>query len=298
MNSNDSWILDAMYLDESKVRNKTCFDIWRSLNDSQMKHRNIEGHFVELFINHQSIGLYCFAEKFTSTKLNTTTESVFYKGSDNKPNTQFEVLPKGNPNKGHWGDWLQEIPDAKQKITWDSFEELLELAVKKEDIVFMNQIHKELDLDIAIDYYLFINLINGYDNMGKNWMFYQEKKTDLYTIVPWDLDATWGRAHDANKVDYTWTISNHLFDRLITLNPQNFKQRLKQRWTILRSQKFSAAVLIATFKSNFDVIRVSNVEEVERRCWNSSLDLDKEEAYITQWLQNRLSFVDNHIQNL
>ena len=162
----------------------------------------------------------------------------------------------------------------------------------------MNQIHKELDLDIAIDYYLFINLINGYDNMGKNWMFYQEKKTDLYTIVPWDLDATWGRAHDANKVDYTWTISNHLFDRLITLNPQNFKQRLKQRWTILRSQKFSAAVLIATFKSNFDVIRASNVEEVERRCWNSSLDLDKEEAYITQWLQNRLSFVDNHIQNL
>lgn len=298
MKSNNRWILDAMYVDKSRVRNKTSFDIWRSLNITTNKHRAIKGELVELFINHESRGIYCLSEKFTPTQLQTTTSSVLYKGMRNMATTQFRAVPHAPANKSYWGDWLQEIPDSGVEVKWDALEQLLHLTVHAQDMVFIDKIDQHLDLDIAIDYYLFINLINGYDNMGENWFFYQENKLGKLLIIPWDMDATWGRSHESEAIPPTWIITNALFERLIELNPKGFKQKLKQRWSYLRSNIFALSRLNSFFDKNLNALQFSNVTEVENRRWNSGLNLSEERIYINQWIQDRLLFLDSHIVNL
>ena len=51
-----------------------------------------------------------------------------------------------------------------------------------------------IDIDNAIDYTLFINLLQGDDNLYKNYYLCVKETDDGYYsyICPWDLDVTWG----------------------------------------------------------------------------------------------------------
>ncbi len=66
--SDNSWILDAMAIDRIRMRNRVCFDIWNAMSrtpyTTKSGNRNgTEGVFVELFLNSQYHGLYCFTDK-------------------------------------------------------------------------------------------------------------------------------------------------------------------------------------------------------------------------------------------
>lgn len=297
MTAGEKWTLDAMYVDRARGRNKLCFELWNSLNDPmQNKHKSVEGKLVELFVNNQSMGLYCLSKKFTSPTLQA--DGLLYEGRDNTPHTEFQEVPKGQTNKSHWGHWQQSDLNKNTGVEWESFESFLRLVVEGTDAAFVSNIDQHLDLDIAIDYYLFINLINGSDNVGKNWFFYQESQQSPFLILPWDMDATCGRNHDGSALWYTTVITNGLFDRLLTLNPNNYRQKLKQRWNALRSQQFSNQNLESMLHKHFQQLHHYQLLETERRKWDSTLDWDIEAAYMKNWFNNRLTFLDSYIAGL
>lgn len=64
----NSWILDAMAVDKTRMRNRVCFDLWNDMSktpyETNFKNRNgTEGVFVEVFINGEYHGLYCMTDK-------------------------------------------------------------------------------------------------------------------------------------------------------------------------------------------------------------------------------------------
>jgi hypothetical protein len=64
----NSWILDAMAIDRTRMRNRVCFDVWNSMSrtsyDTKYDNRNgTNGVFVEVFINGEYNGLYCLSDK-------------------------------------------------------------------------------------------------------------------------------------------------------------------------------------------------------------------------------------------
>lgn len=292
---NRKWILDAMFIDQSRLRNKTSFDLWNSM-PGPANHIGIESEFVEVFINNRPQGIYCFIEHYTKELLDMNSQSVLYKGTDNSIITKFDSLPKEAPNSAIWADWEQEYPKPSEIIAWEDFEAMSELIVKGSNTAFKSNISQLINLDNVIDYFLFINLCGGSDNIGKNWFFFKQDNAGKFNILPWDMDGTWGRSPFADELGYSMIVTNRFFKRLEETNADNYVLRLKARWEELRSLTFSEANLIALFNSNFNKLISSEIVDLENELWPTNLNLDEEQTYITTWISNRLVFMDAHFE--
>ena len=122
-----------------------------------------------------------------------------------------------------------------------------------------------------------------------------EKK---FKILLWDLDATWGRTSQGYTRSYNKTNENNLFSRLLELNTNDFRNKVKNRWELLRSNQFSEATIKALFESNLNQLANYNAEELENTKWNSNFNIQAEKQYINSWISNRLIFLDNYFSNL
>jgi spore coat protein CotH len=295
LKKNSKWILDAMYIDKARCRKKVSNALWESTSKTGDQ-TTVRSVYTEVFLNNKSLGLYCFTENYSEEFLNLNSQSVLYKGIDNSLVTYFNELPSGNPASSKWADWEQKFPNPSERIVWDDFKSLSELIVNGSDAAFTESIASMINLDNVIDYYLFINLCGGADNLGKNWQFLKYSPTAKFIIVPWDLDATWGRNATGDMQTFENQLTNRLFERLQSSNPENYNQRLKQRWHQLRSEQFSESHLIALFSDNFSSLQHSTILETENRLYQQSLNLQQEQAYIATWIINRLHYLDELFQ--
>lgn len=291
--NNNKWSLDALYKDESLLRNKLSYEIWAKLNQESIK-----SNFVEVFLNSESLGLYRLSENFTSSKLNLTNESSMYAGIENSKISKFNLLPSREPKSIFWEDWEQLYPDPSTKIYWDDFKSLANLIVNSSDFEFIARIENEIEINQLIDYYLFIELCYAYDNAGKNWRFLKLNQQSKFNILLWDVEATWGRNHLGNERGHHLTIYNNLFDRLINLNPNNFVSKVKTRWLSLRDNEFSLLKINEILDSNVNQLSKYRIIDIDNQVWNKSTNLLAEKDYITVWIRNRVVFLDSHINNL
>lgn len=293
MEKNTKWSLDGMFSDQSKQRNHASFEIWNSLGNESIKAK-----YVEVFVNNESLGLYRMGENYTETLLDLNSNSVLYTSVENSGITKFEYLSTQEPNKGIWEHWEQIFPDPSVEIHWNDFYLMTKLITEGSDNEFISEIKNHIEFDNLIDYYLFINLCYGYDNVGKNWYFNKQYPEDKFTILPWDLDATWGRKHDGTVLDFNIAVTNSLFERLIQLNPFDFKLKVKNRWNSLRTQQYSATSILDCFERNY--LELTNYEIIgtENSIWNTDVNLNLEKNYIESWVNNRLVFLDNYFNNL
>ncbi len=295
MKSNHKWILDAMYIDLSRVRNKSAFDVWKSID---AKYIGIGSKYVEVFVNSSSMGLFAFNENYTPEYLNLTGESVLYEGIDNSEETFFNRFSDDKPNSAIWEEWEQKYPDPEEELLWDDFQKLCQLIAEGSDEDFIHTINQHVKMDLLIDYYLFVNLCQGYDNVGKNCFFLKRNLNDKFEIIPWDLDATWGRDAKSNLTEHHTQVTNNLFKRLIELNPNHYVERLTNRWYELRASALSESYLLNVFDQNFSMINDYHIIPFENQIWQQGLNLEVEKAYIQQWIHEHLIFLDDYFNGL
>ncbi len=293
LNTNKKWILNGMFIDKSKIRNKVSFDLWKSMAGN-IEHVNVESRYVEVFVNHSAKGLYVLTEKYTEQQLNLDQQAVFYEGVDNSDVTEFKVYPSKKPTSAEWEGWEQLFPEPSQVIEWTDFENLSQLIAKGTDSDFKNNIGQLIDLDNVIDYYLLLNICYGTDNLGKNWHFLKRSPAAKFQIVPWDLDGSWGRNPVATPLGYAAIASNHFYRRLEELNPDNYNARLKQRWLELRSTAFLETNISNLFNDNFEILEQYKIIPFENNLWQTDINLISEQAYMNNWLTNRLIFLDDY----
>ncbi len=298
MNSNNDWILDAMWIDCGRLRNKTSFELWKKFDEE--KNDGISSKFVELYINNEHQGLYCFNENINSEFFSLTNEdAVLYKAiSWENGATGFGVYESNPPLNYFWSGWEQKYPDPKIEINWKPLSELRRLAVNESDDVFRSQITSFIDIDNFIDYYILLNIVSASDNTGKNTFLVKANSQDKFHILPWDIDGSWGLSWDGSHDGYTSILSNNLFDRLIETNPDDFVNKLKFRWSSLRAGVLSNIELKKLFADNFNLINNSDIIEIENKKWESNIDMDEEEEYLMNWLENRTDFLDNYFNDL
>lgn len=296
---NEDWILDAMYNDPSRLRNKVSFEIWQAMNP--LKHHGIQSKFVELYLNNDYQGIYCLNEKINAEKLGLNhPEAVLYKTTAwGDGTTTFEQLNSNMPHHSNsWDGWEQKYPIPKNRIHWAPLHQLRDFIINENDHNFSTQINTFIDLDLFIDYYIFLNLTSAFDNTGKNIIWVRQNATAPFFITPWDLDGSLGQFWDGSPTNTTTILSNHLFDRLLQTNSNNFKQRLKNRWFLLRGNVFSSSHLNSIYDNNFAEIGTSDILFWENLKWNSHIDIAQQQYYIINWTQDRLLFLDDYFTNL
>ena len=72
----ENLILDAMYNDKARMRNRLCYDIWNQIDslpyevsEGHSKVNGTQGRYVEVFVDGAYNGVYCITDKKNSTLL-------------------------------------------------------------------------------------------------------------------------------------------------------------------------------------------------------------------------------------
>lgn len=311
MYRDDDWILDALYADSSRIRNRVSFDLWNDMQVDavergyQTKYSGIKGRYIELFLNNDYQGLYCLNERVEAKMLQikkeqTGQQGYLYKSESWSGATTFSGLPELTIDEsGHWSGWEQKYPDPNEEYDWEPLFNFVDFVVNSANQQFKTSIGDYFVLDQAIDFYILVNLIKGADNVGKNIFLSSESGESPFYISPWDMDATWGRDWLGYKVDSRSVMTLNLYRRIIEQNPEHFRENLKKRYTQLREEILTHDALQQKFHHYFDVFEESGVIIRENERWpESTVNIQREMDYLSNWSVERFSYLDNYFQHI
>lgn len=228
LRNDNNWILDAAFIDPSRIRNRVSTDIWNDFRtapyyaDREPKARTAtRGRMVEVFLNGVYDGIYCMTEKLDRKqlklrKLDTHEEGgvtiadplqhgQLYKAVEWHYTSYFGyeggsftgVLPSEPLNTSDaWGGWEVKYPDLGdgEPFDWAPLYNHVAFMSTCTDAQFKREVANRFDLPVMRDYYLLQEMALATDNTAKNiyWFIYDAAESTKMSLAPWDFDGTWG----------------------------------------------------------------------------------------------------------
>jgi hypothetical protein len=306
MYQHHDWMLDGAYMDRSLMRNRVSFEIWDKMQknapeQSDLLPSAIDGRFIELFINNSYCGVYCLSEKTDHIKLGIETgnnHGYLYKAEDWSDATKLEGLSDTTRSNRTWAGWELKYPDDQTSGSWTPLYGFIEdLNAARHDAAG-NRLETAVSSDQLIDYYLFLNLLNGADNVGKNVFLAKKTKNGPFYFCPWDLDATWGRDWETKPSVYNSMLTFHAFEKMRSLEPEKYSKQLKQRWFHLRNTTLQPDSVVGLFLGYQHLLNHSGASRREQERWPGSLDnLDAETKYIDEWSRKRIEYMNQYFSS-
>ncbi len=316
MRQDDDWILYPAYNDQEKVRNVFCANLWKAscADDNALGvDTGTEYKYLELFMNGEYWGLYALGYPIDEKQLMLDPDSGedgLYKGVIWSADGSIAFTEGGNPVGFRIKGAVNEA-----KRNWapllDYYYALWEGRGDNE------RLYAGIDIDNAIDIYLFFNLIQGGDNVGgkniKNLYLAiragENGPTALY--APWDMDLTWGNwfANDlsVNLVSpYQLTPSNHVLmqsgylNQILVNGDGGAWDRIYEKYRRLRESAWSDETIGAMLDAYEREIYLSGAYRREMERWpegtytEASAGLDTFRAYVAQ----RLRETDRYYEEL
>lgn len=289
--------LKAYYTDPLLARDpvnaKIGGDIWatqKNLPEGMITADNfgfIDGFPIKLFINGRFQGIYSFnlakgdygdvkaaisAEKDTDiTRYNAIPDDgVKLDGSD------FSMITPDDPT-----------PEIKQSAT-----NLAKFIATADQAAFSSKLSDYLDVDSAIDYLIFNNIVANGDAWAKNQTLVTYDGTKWY-LHPYDLDVAYGTGYDGSMTDDNLTglygidvIKNNLFDKLNQYMPD----KIKARYTELRSW-LTPAYVIRRYRDWVEAVGLGNYK-LEHDKWNNPNWQDNDFNRLKRHIYRRFKYLD------
>lgn len=310
LRNDNSWILDAMYVDQARMRNRLCTDIWNSFNnvpyadDEPEALNGTRGYMTEVFLNNEYLGLYCLTERLDRKQLKINKQyGKMYKADDWSKEVNFKGVSTFDNNSSDWGGWEFEYPEPGDEPApdWSYLYNAVNFICNSSREDFVKQISGIVDVNNMADYYLFMNILDAQDNQSKNTFFsFRDSRNDnkfFYSV--WDLDATFGRSWDGTYSQFIIGAGeNNLLDRLIVFNPNNFVQLVKDRWNVLKNNQLSKSTVTDRIEAYRKLLVNTNAFAREKARWNNfTQDIDAETDYMKQWYSTQYDMLDTYIKN-
>ena len=312
----NSWILDAMAIDRTRMRNRVCFDVWNDLSvtpyDTDYNGRNgTEGIFVEVFINKEYNGIYCLTDKIDRKLLdlkkaqvdeegNVTTRGVLYKGEKWGDYTDIWLLgyEEADTDTTAWNAWELQYPDDyPSQDAWQPLMDLIDFCSEAtSDDEFLEAYQDWFYADNLADYALFTMALNVGDNAYKNTFFSVKNinKGHCFLLTPWDMDMSlggnWNGDIDSSLVSFRRYNSVAPYNRLIWHNLDNFKQLLASKWEEYGETLFSCDAIARRLDDYAELFTNSGAWKREYNKWNGNpvplqADIADELAYVKNWYE-------------
>jgi len=222
LRTDNNWVLDAMYNDPARMKNRLSTDFWLDFstrpyyaNQEPDLVNGTRGHFVEVFLNDAYDGLYCMTEKIDRQQLDvkklveaTPTTPVIQRGSVVKADdwsdaTWFGLtsrrgyLSTPTSNAESWYRFDVKYPDVAEgePFDWTNLSDAVEVVTYHTAVATFETKVADYDMPVFLDYYLFMELLLLTDNHGKNFFVscYDQTVSPKISLTPWDLDSSWGR---------------------------------------------------------------------------------------------------------
>lgn len=262
--------LKANYIDQTHARNIICARLWskacdtrENLNERLASAPNngaIDGFHIKLYANGVYQGLYTW---------NIPKDGWMF-GMDNNGNEAVyccEVQTAAGQFRqevlADESDWSLEYPDTDEvnASVLTGFNNLVRVVRDTTDDEFIAQLPTVLDVEAAIDYYLFCYYFAALDQLGKNMIMVTYDGGATWIPSAYDNDSTWGSQWDGNSmIAYNYACPEQyecsqslLWERIESL----FGERMYHRYLQLTGTNapWSLANIINEIEDFYDIPR-------------------------------------------
>lgn len=277
----NKYVLKANYVDHAHARNIISANLWSEIVASRADYdslpvemrtspRNgaIDGFPIKLYVNGTYQGVYTWNIGKDDWMWGMDEDNADHilmcaETNDNgkKISTpcNFRALWSGS-NESYW---TVEVGTNSTSVK-TALNNLIQFVMDNDGDNFRNGIGQYLDIQSAIDYYIFMYDICGLDGLAKNMLLatYDGKK---WICGAYDMDSTFGLWYDGSKFvsteyacpeDYQET-NSLLWERI----EKNFMHELKARQAELRASVLSYSNIVTHFERFMDVIGLELYEE-------------------------------------
>ena len=279
--SDDDYILNPMWFDDIKVREKLAMDLWNQMADekgSSLKMTN--GEYCELITNGSYEGLRVLQNKIERSYLKLDAEDTLLKGKNVNPGT---VKPP---------EEVYEViySEQSQEVTFRTIG----------DFFYMTDF-TNVNLDSWVDMQLLMHLGNMVDNEAYKNTYYvieREGNKESLSFIPWDTDMSFGVYwNDGFKLmpesveSITYRIE---YDQLKAQYPQ-LDEMLAKRWKELRQTIFTEENIYGKLNEYYTILDKSGAvgRDLNVLGWYSWGYEDTREG-MSSYIQRRLEVLDTN----
>ncbi|WP_233635884.1 CotH kinase family protein [Hymenobacter setariae] len=303
MRTDNKWNMQALFNEPMRANSKVANELWQEMSQLYYKDKEpaakngIAMAYVELFVNDEYKGIYTIGERIDKKQLKlkkytNTIKGELYKGAYWDGAVLFTSLPDFDNNSPNWGGFEYKHPE--EYTDWKNLYDFVRFVEKSSDADFVKQYQGKFDLQNAVDYYIFMNVLRATDNYGKNLYIAKYNAGEPYFYVPWDLDGVFGNnwmgLNDNTTNDI---VTNGFYKRLNQdCSPSGFRSVLARRWAELRTTILTSDYIMAKFVANNTYLRTNGVYQREHAVWSGYNYDDKQLAYTADWLTRRLDYLD------
>lgn len=335
--NDNNWIIEACSADPTVMRNRVSTDLWNDFStdpyyvrsgeeSADEVHSGTRGRFVEVILNGSYHGLYTFTEKTDRKQLklkklkdDVAIRGLLYKSGSygieglmgyDKSNDTFGNAAQeyDNYNKEEvWAGYEIKYPDYEEEpIDWEPLYNAINFVSLSSDEEFAKQVEEYFDRPVLDDYYLLLEIIKAYDNVGNNvfYYIYNIQDSKLMGIAPWDLDCTFGNGA-AEMQDPEESLKHLLeentqnkyvlFYRMDRRTDISWHEELGVRYRELRNTVFSTESLKNRFTDYFDLISASRADVREEKKWPQyHSDISGNVDYVCNFIDSRMAFLDEY----
>ena len=327
--NDNSWILDAMFLDVAHMRTRVCFDIWNEFNkpyyvDQKPKAMSgTRGHHVEVFINGEYFGLFTLTDRIDRKQYQIEQQGGYiYKAKGWTDACCLRGCQTPSNDNYYWNsaDIEQEYPDADdgQKPNFNYLADMIRFVGSSSKEEFSAKFEQHFDMNSIVDGFIFLNMVVAHDNIGRNtfWILRNVNESKKFMHGLWDLDGTLGRQWHRYTEDPNqgWVASGfRIYERIINENPANIHQKIYDRWneikdTTLAPSNFNKIVdnyvhiQDASGARAREVARWKSIDMMDQPNWGYDYVfydyLDIEANYMKDWWQKRHTKLNSLINSL
>ena len=322
-----TWILDAMYVDRIRMRNRVCFDTWNEMDRlpyaTNYDGRNgTVGRFVEVFVDGDYKGVYCLTDKVNRKLLNltkvlvgldstdVTPRGLLYKGKQWGDDTYLKSVYSGNlPSSVIWGNWELEYPDENPSTAaWVPLRNLINFG-KMSDARFTQDFDQNYYFGNLLNYVMLQLAYNLQDNGMKN-MYISTKNIEkagkrmIFTV--WDMDSSlggyWDGKHNNITADTTYVTRVHPLSRLFSRNLMGFRDSLRLKWHNLRETTLASERLAERLDAYATLLTESGAWAREYSLWGTSCglteDINDEIQYVKEWYARNINYLNELLPEL
>jgi len=254
MEADSDWLLICNAQEETAARNYLAYEMWKMWHADEPAPMKLESELVELFVDDEYMGIYQLMERVDAQ------EEILGMGGDLQTDSAVRLVIASNrgekPSKsyGTRSSFFAEYrygpgEDADAVFErFDAYARMNEIVEDRpDDEEFAELAQKYVDLDSALNYYLFMQACGLSDNVINNlyvWMMEEEGRM-VYKFSPWDMDyclLETGFQEDGSVVPY-FEEKMVFVHRMLDLNLMNSRERLWEIWQEKRKTILSDAAV-------------------------------------------------------
>ena len=311
----DDWVLNAMYQEETKVRDMLAYDLWEDIGADHYGDGTVLGtrmRYVEVILGGKYWGLYGLCEPEDAKQFGISAAapgSVIKVSSWVVPSVEElrNAIVNDLAQVAEVEVKYPEITQATARDAWKPFLDYVEMTYESSDFYFSRQIGNVMDEDNLADMWIFLNLISGRDNRWKNLYLVSRADDGKLVMAPWDCDISFGlnwgdgdheSLHLYHEPYAFYEIQNlPVFEKYIEQNVNDFRGTLADRWNTLRGEWLSNEEILSRAHAFRAQITDSGALDRNRRRWPKSGDAD-DLSYIEEFVNFRIPFLDSYIASL